>query len=745
MYRKRIAFILLAALVVSFLPAHVSAAVNNNQATSDNLAERLMAKLEQTPLAGQTPPEVARLGESEATSSVEEVLPRGVQSENLFVYSDDLVVQGVTNRQDFYFEMTASRVLYKGSFLELIFSHSPTFLPKKSTLTILLDDEPLGSVFLNESNLKRTSWKGDLSDKELKPGFHKLSVISHMEASENLCDDQNNPANWLILHKESLVHLRLMQAYDQADMAYYPSPFLERGGLAPLQTLLVVPDAANETQLKALGEMAGFFSSEAPANLLSFQAYKESDLNGELLKKNMIWIGNKDQWGAYGRQLTSQGAANGKVKISVSPWNSESTVLSINGSNQEIASAVNQLVTPSLYGQLSGQSYDIVGMASLAETVNSANDGSNLSLEDLGFGDLVVESPIVGTTRITYSLPTEADTNKPGHFKMHYKHAKTLNFAQSLVTVKVNGLPVKSRYLNEESSDFGALDIEISSDLMANRNLIIDVAFQFSSAQGACTGNTQIGNWAVISKQSLLSFQSRPNGSMLLEEIPYPFVIRQQWNNTMFVLPSTPTSAELSLFATFCGLIGKNVKTDSGSDPFFVRFDDPGLPAAAAQKNVVFIGIADKIPKTLLEKSGFPVKLKDGRFIPANGQVNLLPEARDGFLMTMVSSPYGENGQVLVVTGIDEQSLKRANEQIANPVLRAQITGKTAYIDSLDRVNTVQGAPAIMVKSTMLDKASELLDITNNTVFMRFVFIGLFVLVLGVIGILLWFTRRRSR
>lgn len=745
MYQKRMALMLLMAIIVSCLPANLSAAASTKQTEPAKLADRLMANLKQTPGVDQSSePEAALFDESTAT--LNEVLPPEVQSENLFVYSDDLVVQGVTNRQDFYFEMSASRVLYKGSYLDLMFSHSPTLLPKKSTLTILLDDEPLGSVFLDESNLKRTSWKWDLSEKELKPGFHKLSVISHMEASQNLCDDQNNPANWLILHKESLVHLRLKQAYEQADLAYYPSPFLEKGGLTPLQTLFVVPDAANEAQLKALGEMAGFFSAEASANMLSFQVYKESDLNGELLKKNMIWIGSKDQWGAAGRKLTGQDAVEGKVKLSVSPWNAKSTVMSINGSDQEIASAVHQLVTPNLYGQLSGQVYEIAELApSVIGTINSADSGGDLTLQDIGLGNLVVDSPIVGSARITYSLPTEADINKPGYFKMHYKHAKTLNFAQSLVTVKVNGLPVRSEYLNEESSDLGVLDIKIPPDLMASRSLIIDVAFQFSSAQGACTGNTQIGNWAIISKESLISFQSRPNGSMLLEELPYPFVSRQHWNNTMFVLPSTPSSVELSLFATLCGMIGKSVNTASENDSFLVRFDDLSLPAAAVQKNLVFIGIADKIPQTLSGTAGFPVKVKNGGFIPANDEVSFLPKVREGFLMTMISSPYGETGQALVVTGIDEQSLKRANEQIADPNLRSQITGKTVFIDSLNRVNTVQAAPALTEQSTMLDKASELLDITNNRVFTRFVFIGAFVLVLGVIGFLLWLTRRRSR
>jgi hypothetical protein len=719
MNRKQLAMVLLMAVAFAFLPNFAIAAP--------------------AAPAAQAGPATASKPEEEASL--------GIQTENLFTYPNDLTIHGVTNRQDFYFEMTPSRILTTGSYLELVFSHSPTFLPKKSTLTILLDDEPLGSVFLNESNVKRTSWQADLSDKQLEPGFHKLSVISYMVASENPCDDQSNPANWLILHKESLVHLRLKQAYDQADFTYYPSPFLEKGGLKPLQTLFVVPDTANEAQLKALGELAGFFSAQVPANMLSFQAFKESDVVGEWRKENMIWIGSESQWGELGKQLKVRGAADGKIKLSVSPWNPKSTILSVNGSNQEIIASIRHLITPELYGQLSGQIFDISKLASQGRVPQgSTNGGTELTLEDLGFGDLVVDSPIIGTARITHTLPPEIDISKPGRFKMHFKHAKTLNFAQSVVTVKVNGVPVKSRYLNEESSDFGALDLEISPEQMSNRNLIVDVSFQFSSAQGACTANSQIGNWAVISKQSLFSFKSRPNGSMQLEELPYPFVVRQQWTATAFVLPVSPSSEEISLFVTTCAMIGKSAAFGSeDGDTFLVRFNDDRLPSEAAGKNLVYIGAADKVPKAIAASSSYPVKIRDGGFVPANDSIPLLPNAGNGILMAMVPSPYTENKQVFVLAATDQAALKKANEQLSDPGLRAKIIGKSAFIDDLDRVHTIQTAIAAVDEPSLSEQAANLLNINNNPVWTKFIFIAAFVLVLGLIGILLWLTRKRSR
>lgn len=671
--------------------------------------------------------------------------PMDDQTENLFPFADDLVIQGVTNRHDFYFELTPSRVLSEGSYLQLTFSHSGTLLPDKSTLTVLLDDKPLGSLFLNRSNEKPTGWRADLSELALEPGFHKLSFVSHMEVSADLCIDQNNSANWLILHKESLLHLRFQKAYEQADFAYYPSPFLEKGSLQPLQTLFVVPDSPNEEQLKAFGELAGFFSSQVPANRLSFQVFKESELNGEMRKENMIWIGSESQWGTLGKQLAERGSKDGMMKLSVSPWDSQSTVLSINGTDQEIAAAVRQLVTPEYYAQLSGRTYEISKLGEQAGISGGlVGEDADLTLEELGYGDLVVESPIAGTARIAFALPAEADPARPGHLKLHFKHAKSLNFAESLVTVKVNGFPTASRYLNEESSDFGTLDLEIPPDRMANRNLIVDVSFQFESAEGICSGGTQIGHWAVISKHSVFSFETRPNDSMQLEQLPYPFVIRQAWAPTEFLLPASPSSEEMSLFVTVCGMMGRQAaQSPADGDTFTVRLDDN--PADAAGKNLIYIGLAEHIPEAVSASADFPVRYENGEFLPANASIPLLPHAGQGYLMAMIPSPYSEKHQVLVIAGANRDVLRKANLQFADPEIRAKITGKSAVIDGLDRVHTLQASVLPADDPSWSEKASEWLDMDGNPVIARFWFAGVFIVVLGAVGVLLWMTRKRSR
>ena len=145
------------------------------------------------------------MGTVEATEQAKDPSPTTDQQATLNypVFSDDQVITGVKNRMDSYFEIGKNKKTGTGSYLNLTFSHSPILVEDASFLTILMDDLPISSVPLDETNVEKTTIKVDLSHISLEPGFHKFSFQIQMTATRLVCEDPDNPANWMVIYGDS--------------------------------------------------------------------------------------------------------------------------------------------------------------------------------------------------------------------------------------------------------------------------------------------------------------------------------------------------------------------------------------------------------------------------------------------------------------------------------------------------------------------------------------------------------------
>ncbi|UUZ90640.1 cellulose biosynthesis cyclic di-GMP-binding regulatory protein BcsB [Paenibacillus sp. P25] len=685
--------------------------------------------------------------------------PAAVQAENLPIFAGDKVIQGVTNREDSYFEISKSRKVMPGSYIELQFGHSPTPLAKKSTLTVMLDDVPLGSVFLDEKNLEGAKWKLDLSAFPFKEGFHKLSMITHMEVSDNLCDDENNTANWMIFSKSSLIHLNFAKGYNTADLAYYPAPFLEKGSLRPLVAAFVLPADPDEAELSALTSMSQFIASQVPGNRLNFQVYREVDLTDQAVQgKHLIWIGESGKWKTYGKTVEDQIRKNheaqgeqGFIALSASPWNSALSELFISGTAADLTHAAAILTNEGYYSQLSGDFIPVPKeLAALAQQPAAADQsrGNNkfVTLADMGYGNLTVESPLVGGAHINYNVPSGWKISGGAKLKLLFKHSKTLNFAQSVMSVKVNGQPVDSRKLNEETSEAGSLELNLTNDMIGDSGVIaIDISFQFSSDTGkaACTGNSQIGNWAVINSSSSLSFEVAPKGSMDLSDLPSPATVQSGWSNAALVVPAQPTAEELSTLATMIGTYGKSMKTQDGLTVVSASRNDLGQ--VLKDKNILYIGAAGKMPEFLGSAKEGLVRYQQNEIVPASKDIELLPALRkQAAWLEVMKSPLNSSLGAVVISATEPQKPPLVAAVMSDPDKASKIAGKLTVIDSRQQTHVFQTAAPVQTK-TGAKQLGSLFSVAGTTVLNRLLFIGGFIGLLLVLGLILWFTRYKRK
>lgn len=677
----------------------------------------------------------------------------GVMIENMELVSEDLTVQGVSNRNDIFFEIGESRQVQEGSFIELHYTHSPTLLPKRSTLTILVDDMPMGSVFLDESNLDREVWRLDLSELTLEPGFHKISVITHMEVTSNICDDQNNSANWMRLYKESTIHLKLTHVYDEADLAYFPSPLFERGSSEPMQSAFVLPDDPTEVELEVLTQLAQFFNTQSVGRTLQLHVYTEKDLTLDIVREEqLIWIGASDRWSGYGQEIADrvQSVNQNSILITSSPWNEELTSMILHGSGDELIQAGRMLTDPGLRGQLYGSEVVISPADVTIPPVSSEDDMSrqegaqHISFGDMGYSSLTVESLLVGGARVVYNIPPGWEIEDGAKLHLSFRHSKTLNFAQSVVSVKVNQVPVGSERLNEVSSDLGSLDIPLDPNVLRQSSSVtIDIAFQFSSNMGteACTGgNAQIGNWAVIDEASFLSFSYEPRRTFSLALLPSP--LDQTWAQTCVILPKQPSSEELSLLADVVGRFAQS--TGTVTPPKVVFADEGDLETRVQEQNFIYIGEASHIPAWLNSDKDTPLVYREGYILAQSDEIELLDHvSHESAWLQLMSSPLNEARNGLLLSATDRNLLPLISNVLSDPQERAKVQGNVAVIDKRMGVHSFSTVKEAKPELTLTERVESWLSLDNKDVLQKVMLISLFMLIFVIIGIVLWLWRKK--
>ncbi|MFC4098735.1 cellulose biosynthesis cyclic di-GMP-binding regulatory protein BcsB [Paenibacillus xanthanilyticus] len=673
---------------------------------------------------------------------------------NIVLFADDRVLQGVSNREDYYFEIGKSRKLLPGSYIELIYGHSQTLIASRSTLTILLDDVPLGSVFLNEKNREGAKWRMDISSFPFDPGFHKLSIVTHMEVTNDLCTDQDNTANWMRISSDSIIHLNTTSSYASPDLSYYPSPFLEKGSTKPLNAAFVLPDTASNADLTALTRLSQYFASTVAAINLDMDVYRESDVSNKLLgEQPLIWIGAAQEWTQSGAQVLAQlrkeqpnGAEANRIALVASPANSDITNLFIMADESAMANAVTMLTDETLIGQLYGKS------VSIPETITSLDQSANaetssktqqVTFADMGYGNLTVESLMVGAARISYPIPSEWELKSGVKLNLKYKHSKALNFAQSMIAVKVNGIPVASKFLSAESSEAGVLNLELSKDLFTSqRSIDIDVGFQFSAnvSEAACSASSShIGNWAVIDSSSSLSYVYKKRNTTELQNLPSPLATKGDWSESAILVPKDASASELSALATFMGMIGRNETSGLGLQ--VLALDGSAWEQAAADKQLLVVGSADKLPQKLLACPEGAVTIKDGQLTPTAAQVELLGSIRErAAWLQLCQSPLNEDRAMVMVAATDEGAIGLVNAAMVAPATNAKIAGRLAVIDERKEVHPFLVSQQAADQSS---SASELLTTANKTVADRLLMIGGIAIVMIAAAVLFWWIRRR--
>jgi hypothetical protein len=142
---------------------------------------------------------------------------------------------------------------------DLHFAHSDVLHPERSSLSVLLNGTPVGSLALKPANATDAHTTFRIPARLFQTGSNQLTITANLRMPDGYeddfhCLDNTYPEAWVVVYADSLLRLPDDPAGPYISLEDYPSAFI---GLANLSDLaLVVPAAPDLTLAQAVASVA---------------------------------------------------------------------------------------------------------------------------------------------------------------------------------------------------------------------------------------------------------------------------------------------------------------------------------------------------------------------------------------------------------------------------------------------------------------------------------------------------------
>lgn len=285
-----------------------------------------------------------------------------VAIENTFAdlgYQNKVVHGQSPSPAEYYFRVPYGWQLTDSAGIDLYFNHSGLIDYEKSGLTILLNQEPIGSVPLNEKTINDGYVHISLNKANIRNGeLNRLSIQADMTLA-GACVDPNSDRAWLVIRNGSKISL----AHNDSgrlnlDLDYLPYPFHINPALANL--LFALPYSPTVSEWKVALQVAASLGNSAAWKTLIPQVTFGNDLPENMFEDyQIIAIGRPSRntlLQEVNRQLPQpflpasdeieqrlddivfrlpEGVNLGYIQLISSPWNESHAFMAVTGTTDQ--------------------------------------------------------------------------------------------------------------------------------------------------------------------------------------------------------------------------------------------------------------------------------------------------------------------------------------------------------------------------------------------------------------------------
>lgn len=585
------------------------------------------------------------------------------------------------------------------------FRHSPALFANRSNLTVRLNNTHLGSIPLNRPENEIGNILFDIPA-NLIQDYNTLVIRAQQHTSED-CTDPTDPTLWTEILPDSQVVMTYRPQNIGLDFANYPYPFLDNLGLDPDRLTYLRPKTVNNLWLTAVGRYQA-----AAARLSSFRPLETRLINGlGDLKAGeaLIVVGTPTEQPTLANLALPFAVKDGKVLdgdrkalpngvgvlMLTTTANGQSPVLVATGNDQTaVLKAVQMLAQPADRQLATGQAMLVNEVADVSSPDRRdwpgylPASGNRLRLSDLqtadgqAYQDITVNGlPAPPSISIPLRALPDDQFLEGSTFTLRYSYGPNIDVRRSSVTVRINGQGIGGERLTSAKGGSDSITVDVPPELMTPTSTLEVQFFTYpQSAVIACGEIPDQPMWATVHGDS--SFNLHRANIVQLPDLKrlqagYPLTAPQDLSQVAFVLPDSPSNAEILTLLQVSGRLGKISQADSVKLGAYIAGDLPG--DVREQQNLVGIGLRNRFP--LPEVFQRPDRFALGNLFQRrqNGtSVQTLPD-RAGVVQA-IASPWSEERILLGLTGQSEQGLSDVQQVFRRDDLFSKLEGDTVLV-----------------------------------------------------------------
>ena len=487
--------------------------------------------------------------------------------QNAFITATDQTLTPQVSHYDFYYNVPKQWQVQEAWF-ETHFRHSDTLLPEYSSLSLLVDGVPYTTIRLTRANETGGSLRAVIPTARLTPGYHQFTVAAHLRSQREVCENMNDPANWLVLERSSLIHVSYGAGGGTANLGEFPFPFVQESGPNPWRVDVVVPDAATDGELETAYAVVANLARAQREQSASVHVIRASEWEPAAHPRHAVFVGTAEHLPASFRREAANAPAGEGVLREVKTPNGRLALLVTGRTEKEVGMAGEALQVPQLVRQWNGAAANVAEPVlaaardqALAEPrLYALAEKGYVSLKQMGYGEETLSGAQSASTSYTFRTPPNWKYTKGAGARLHVRYSQTLEGSRSALIASVNGGPVVSKAMLPGTANGMELFVPFPSDLQPGEEVRVTLMAEMYLNSNDCIDNEQtMKRYVTIDPESSqFVLPHVEQHSAALSAFPSAFLTDGGiLADTSVVLPAQPSSAELTAVArVLAGAVG---------------------------------------------------------------------------------------------------------------------------------------------------------------------------------------------
>lgn len=656
-------------------------------------------------------------------------------------FNQDITIKGIFGGHNIFFFVDKNWQLKDNCYLELIFSQSEIKKYKNSTLTVYLNDMPIKSISLQDKENYKEVEKIPLPKEQIIQGYNTVKFSTYHRITEEPCTDDLNPANWLVFHKESFIHLEYEETPDKIGINNYPYPYLKTSALEPVNCTILIPDKPTRGQITTAMIIAADFGRKVPYNNIDVKVMQYKDIDATV-NTNLIIIGssaNRDS-----KLLEPVAGELSKIKnsamikeIASSKDMTKRILYLLSDKDAKLITAAKMLTQDKLVSQMKG---DTQFVSTYTEARVNKNSPTQTTLKDLGYGDTVIKGIFHQQATYVVNIPQNLRLKGEPFIKIPFRYSSALDFDKSSVSIYLNGIPVADKLLQQDKSSADEITVNIPEEFWEEKSLELKLLFYLEPHGFDCTNWRHGDIWAFVSNNTSFNIPHEIVENRYFENYPGLFIKNGTFDDILLILPEEINERYLTMAANTVAFIGHSINKIEN----LTVVQSPNLKNA--DKNLIIFGTPQD--NSLIRNLNDQLHIKfDKNFesFKANDKMYFVNDySRDLSSIQLLPSPFNAKKHMMVITGTTEKNLMPAEIYLKNLEFNRRLSGDGVVIDTDGDIQSAYFVKPKDIKDERHSPQDYMAKWHENPQFVMYIVFFIMIIIIGIYGIIIATRGRRK-